>query len=92
MLDLTTNIALGFGLLSMIVGFLLFLIAFVYLAFVGFHVLVRTEMTPRVVRRMKMVETRVDEVTLPSYHDLIADIEASEKAAGVLGWQKAGKA
>ncbi len=89
MLDLTTNIALGFGLVSMIVGFLLFLIAFVYLAFVGFHVLVRTEMTPRVVRRMGVAEMRTPHEQ--AFADVLADIEASEKA-GVLGWQKAGKA
>ncbi len=89
LLNLTINVALGFGLVCMMIGFLLFVVAMLYLAFVGFHVVVRTEMTPKVVRRMGVAEMRTPHEQ--AFADVLADIEASEKA-GVLGWQKAGKA
>ena len=83
-----TNLVMTIGMIYVIFVLLLSTLALVYLAFVGFHVMVRTELTPRMIRRMKAVSAPVGLTA----EDIAHAVEQESLRASVLGFQKVGKA
>ena len=87
-MDGLTGLVMTVGMVYLIAVLLMSTVALVYCAYVGFYVMVRTEITPKAARMMKTM----DMPTGVTIADVLADIEAQEKAAGALGYQKVGKA
>ena len=87
-IETVTNLVMTIGMIYVIFVLLLSTVALVYLAFVGFHVMVRTELTPRTIKQMKAVSAPVGLTT----EDIARAVEQESLRASVLGFQKVGKA